>query len=528
MVGGGGGGGGDDRDDSSEVKLLLPSHGKPRVNRSAASAPSLSLDGGGGGGGGGGNGGNGGNGGGGGPETTCMRKLNTRVLSLLFLVAMMCYIDRTNLAFASVSMTADLGFNAQVYGLGSGLFFVGYSLSMVPAQLALLRVGAPRALSAIVIAWGAAAMAFSALRGPGEFYLLRALLGVFESGAFPAMWFYINSWYPPAHITVSYSVIEAAVGAANCLAAPLAAGLLLLDGLWGIEGWRILFFAEGVPSVALGVLLWHALPRHVHDARFLTPSERAWLSAASAGARKHAEQAEALGARRMLWDAVTNPRLWLITAAGIMKNAAINGVLFFAPKLVDAVLSGSAVEIVVRPAAAAAAAAAAGGGGPRRALLAAVAAPATAGVRAAMLTAVPFVLAAAAAVWLSRRASERGDRCGHMAVPWAASSAAFLLFGAAARHSAQLGFACLSVAVVTATAPNALLNTLASSVSAGPAQAVSLSVYNAVANVGGLVGPLSIGWLVHTTGVYTVAMQGLGLLMACAACLVWWMRRWGL
>jgi len=121
-------------------------------------------------------------------EASCVRKLNRNVLTVLFAVAMMCYIDRTNLAFASVSMTADLGFNAQVYGLGSGLFFVGYSLSMVPAQLILLRIGTARALSGIVTAWGATAMAFSFLSGERQFYLLRLLLGAFESGAFPAIW----------------------------------------------------------------------------------------------------------------------------------------------------------------------------------------------------------------------------------------------------------------------------------------------------------------------------------------------------
>ena len=321
-------------------------------------------------------------------EASTLRKLNRRVLAALFAVAMLCYIDRTNLAFASVSMTSDLGFNAQVYGLGSGLFFVGYSLSMVPAQLALLRLGAPRALALIVTAWGLTAMAFCTLQGERQFYLLRLLLGVAESGAFPAIWcgglalfdgrggvhdvvgrvgvcaagvarasrrqhnyltkhqhrhqhqhqistskhhhkntqrFYINSWFPPSATTLAYSVVEAAVGAANCAAAPLAAALLTLDGAWGMRGWRILFFVEGMPSVLLGLFIFQALPRHVHQARFLTPPERAWLAAASAGARRGAEAAEALSARRMVGEALRNGRLWAIMAVGVMKNAAMTG-----------------------------------------------------------------------------------------------------------------------------------------------------------------------------------------------------------
>jgi hypothetical protein len=156
-------------------------------------------------------------------------------------------------------------------------------------------------------------------------------------------------------------------------------------------------------------------------------------------------------------------------------------VLFFAPKLVDAIMSGSAVDIAagaaakgVRAHAPRAAAAASS-----RALLAHAPPPTAAGVRAALLTAVPFVLAAAAAVWLGKRSQEKGERCRHMAVPWFISALMFLLFSSAASHSPQAGFVCLTLAVVTATSPNALLNTLASSVSQGPAQAVSLSLYNA-------------------------------------------------
>lgn len=167
------------------------------------------------------------------------------------------------------------------------------------------------------------------------------------------------------------------MGAANCLAAPMAAALLMLDGLFGLHGWQILFFVEvcvrgrgaalpwlcgrlarrgaawvarlprapfarappltpgphplrpaapqGLPSVLLGALIWRSLPRAVHDARFLSSTERAWLAAASSPARRHAEQAESLGGRRMLRDALSNGRLWAIMGVGVMKNAALNG-----------------------------------------------------------------------------------------------------------------------------------------------------------------------------------------------------------
>jgi hypothetical protein len=115
-------------------------------------------------------------------------------------------------------MTSDLGFNAQVYGLGSGLFFVGYSLSMIPAQLILLRVGTPRALAFIVTAWGATAMLFSCIAGKTQFYVLRLMLGAFESGAFPAIWWVVAVWLGSSrHFCMS---MQAAVDKLTAAAAP--------------------------------------------------------------------------------------------------------------------------------------------------------------------------------------------------------------------------------------------------------------------------------------------------------------------
>ena len=235
--------------------------------------------------------------------------------------------------------------------------------------------------------------------------------------------------------------------------------------------------------------------------------------------------------------------------------------LFFAPKLVDAIINGGAVDVrssgagrgissggggggggglsssglssgSISSLAAANATTAAGAlraGAGRRALLGGAAlSPSAAGAQAALLTAVPFVLAALTALWLGKRAQERGDRCRHMAVPWALSALLFVLFGPAAAHSPALGFATLTAAVASSMGANALLNMLASAVSAGPSQAVSLSIYNAVANIGGLIGPVFVGFAVHHTGVYSAAMAGLGLLLLGAAALVWRMRAWGL
>ena len=117
-----------------------------------------------------------------------LQRMNRHLLPVFLAMATLCYIDRTNLAFASLQLNKDLAFTPEVYGLGSGLFFVGYSLSMIPSQLVLMRIGAPKWLSIIVSCWGLAAMSFAFIKTKQQFYVLRMLLGVAESGAFPGMW----------------------------------------------------------------------------------------------------------------------------------------------------------------------------------------------------------------------------------------------------------------------------------------------------------------------------------------------------
>lgn len=223
------------------------------------------------------------------------RKVNWKILPLFSLIAGFCYLDRTNLAFASLQLNRDLGFNAQVYGLGSGMFFLGYSLFMVPSNMIMVKVGAPRWLGLLVVTWGLVAACFAALSSPTEFYTLRFLLGVAEAGAFPGMWFYLYMFYPPELMTMPLAVLEAAVSTANVLSAPLAAALLQLQGAGGMAGWQWLFLIEGLGTTALGLCTAALLPLGLATATFLTSSERSWLAQRVGGASAGEKQAPSQG-----------------------------------------------------------------------------------------------------------------------------------------------------------------------------------------------------------------------------------------
>lgn len=160
-------------------------------------------------------------------------KVSRKILPIFFTMVIFNYIDRTNLAFASIQLNKQLGFTASVYGLGSGLFFLGYGLCQVPSNLVLMRVGAPIWLSVVIVSWGICATCFCTITSTAGFYTLRLLLGVTEAGAFPGMWFYLAQWYPEDRITAPYALMEAAMCLSHTIAAPLAAVLLSFDGWLG-------------------------------------------------------------------------------------------------------------------------------------------------------------------------------------------------------------------------------------------------------------------------------------------------------
>lgn len=303
------------------------------------------------------------------------------------------------------------------------------------------------------------------------------------------------------------------------------------------------------------------------------PQDKAWLAQTMSSHKKHVQEAEAQGFWRLLLDAASNRKVWITGCAALLKNAAMVGILFWAPIIVHAMLKGGQVDF----GATASVSTAVGGHGHRhlmssftsvvvepagqqhpqfllqqqtRSLLGAAAAvlPASGspavgvattpaagaggassgerGVAAVLLTAIPFICASGCAVWLGHRSQQRREKCKHVAVPYALAAVLFLIFPSIASIGGTLAFLCLTAAITSLTAPNAILNTIASAVSAGPSSAISLALYNAIGNLGGLVGPWLIGRVVQATGLYASALQLLGVMVALAGGLAWHMRGW--
>src|SRR6185437_9692351 len=189
-----------------------------------------------------------------------LRRVSFRILPLIFMMYICNFVDRTNVAMAALQMNRDLHFSSSAYGLGAGIFFIGYAICEVPSNMILARVGASRWMARIMISWGLIASAMMFVRTPMHFYILRFLLGVAEAGFFPGIIYYLSQWFPTAARARATSWFTIAIPLSAVIGGPLGGALLGLDGLLRIAGWQWLFVCEGIPAVILGIVVLVALP----------------------------------------------------------------------------------------------------------------------------------------------------------------------------------------------------------------------------------------------------------------------------
>ena len=206
------------------------------------------------------------------------RKLNRRLLPFLVCLYVIAYIDRVNIGFAKLTMSEELGFSDSVYGLGAGIFFIGYFLFEIPSNLILQRVGVKFWIARIMIVWGLLASAMVVVNTPMQFYILRFLLGIAEAGFFPGIILYLTYWYPAPHRAKATATFMSAVALAGVIGGPIS-GLIMtyLDGVATLKGWQWLFLIEGLPAVILGVVVALYLENSPKEARWLTETECGWL-----------------------------------------------------------------------------------------------------------------------------------------------------------------------------------------------------------------------------------------------------------
>jgi MFS transporter, ACS family, tartrate transporter len=210
-------------------------------------------------------------------ERQTMRQIYLRLLPFCFVLYFICYLDRVNIGFASLTMNKDIGLSSYVFGLGAGAFFWGYFLLEVPSNLILEKVGASRWIGRIMIGWGIVSGCFVFTQGPISFFILRFTLGLAEAGFFPGMILYFTYWFPTHHRARIVAGFMAAIPVSIGLGAPVSTAFLELDGVLGLAGWKWLFLGEAAPALIFGVICWFYLTDRPAHAKWLSPESKAWL-----------------------------------------------------------------------------------------------------------------------------------------------------------------------------------------------------------------------------------------------------------
>lgn len=259
------------------------------------------------------------------------RKVTARLMPFLLVCFALACIDRYNIGMAQLRMRHDLGFTDLVYGLGAGMFFVGYVLFELPSNLLLARIGVRKTLLRIMVCWGLTSAATLFVRTPAQFYAARFLLGVFEAGFFPGILLYLTYWYPPTRLARVSAYFLSAGAVAGLVTSPLSAWIIVhLDGLHGWRGWQWMFAIEGLPSTVLGVAAYLYLDDGPQQAAWLSPHERALIVANVHRARPDAGGTRGGALRRIL----TNRAVYRLGAVYFSLMWVAFGLAFWGPALI--------------------------------------------------------------------------------------------------------------------------------------------------------------------------------------------------
>lgn len=393
------------------------------------------------------------------------RKVALRLVPFLCICYLAAYLDRVNVGFAKLNMLSDLGWSNTVYGLGAGIFFLGYVIFEVPSNILLHRVGAKLWIARIMLTWGLLGGAMAFVTTPTQFYILRFLLGVAEAGFIPGVLLYLTYWFPAAWRGRIIALFLAAIPMSNIIGGPLSGWILAsMSDVGGLRGWQWLFIIETSPSILLGIAILKFLDNRVDDARWLNADEKARIKAdlaAETAAGAGTQHASALGALR-------SGRVWMLGVAYFCIASAIYITSFWMPTLVKQLGFANPLHI-------------------------------------GLLTAIPYSVAIVAMFYGNASADRHGERRWHTAVPCivAAIGLAVVATPGIGVMAAMFGLVLCAAGASTA---QAAFWTLPPAFLTGAGAAAGIALVNSLGNVAGMASTSLVGWLTDLTGTPNVSL----------------------
>jgi ACS family tartrate transporter-like MFS transporter len=399
------------------------------------------------------------------------RTVAWRLAPLLMVCYFVAFLDRVNVSFAALTMNADLGFDSTVFGLGAGIFFLGYFIFEVPSNLVLERVGARVWIARIMFSWGLVSAAMALVWNEPSFYVGRFLLGAAEAGFFPGVVLYLTYWFAAEHRARMVGLFMAAIPISGVIGSPVSGWLLGLEGTLGLHGWQWLFILEGLPSMLLGVVVWRYLTDRPSEAEWLTANERERLATTLERERAHRDSVR----KYRLGEALTNGRVLALGVLYLGLVTGLYGVTFWLPQIVKGFGGLSNLEV-------------------------------------GFIAALPTLAAAIAMVAWTRHSDLTRERPWHVALP-AFAGCLGLIASAIVRDPIPSSIA-LSVALIGIYAAIATSWTLPTAFLTGTAAGRGLALINSIGNLGGFAGPYFMGWIKTATGEYSLALVIIGIGLA--------------
>jgi ACS family tartrate transporter-like MFS transporter len=391
-------------------------------------------------------------------ETATIRKLRIRLLPFLFVLFMVAFIDRINLGFAALTMNRELAITSQQFGFAAGIFFWGYFLFEVPSNLILHQIGARVWIARILVTWGAVATLTGFVQSANQLYIARFALGLAEAGYFPGVVLYLGYWFRQREKAQAIALILTGIPLASVLGAPIS-GVILDHVHWfGLSSWRWLLILEGLPAVTCAYLAKLWLPNGPDEARFLTRKEMAWTTE-----QLELEEREKTGAQSLsVLQTLITPRVWHLACIGFASGFGGYTFIFWLPQILKSAVGGRS------------------------------------NTKVGMLVMIPNLLGLIAMILVSRHSDRRLERRYHMAASVALSGIAMLLLGTP--RSPFFSVVLFSAVAIGSYSFLPIFFSMPGEFLTGFSAAAGIALVTSVANLGGFVGPYTVGLIRQKTG----------------------------
>jgi len=400
-------------------------------------------------------------------EARTMRSVSWRLMPFLLAAYVICYIDRVNIGFAALQMNKAVGIDPKTFGLGAGIFFIGYFILEVPSNLALERFGASKWIARIMITWGLASGAFALIGGPMSFLVLRFLLGAAEAGFFPGVILYLTYWYPSVYRAKIVGIFMVAIPVAGMIGSPVSGAVLGMDGFLGLGGWQWIFILEALPAIALGIYAFVGLTDRPEHATWLARDEREWLAGVLEVERTRAPKV----GHTSVWKVMVNKHVLIMALVYSGAAGASTSLALWMPQLVKPF--------------------------------------GLTNFETGLVNAIPFAIAAVWMILWGRSSDRTGERVWHNALPLAWMVAAMILTFFA--HSLWTIVPLLTLVAAGTYASKGPFWALSSEWLGAGAAAAGLAQINALGNLASFFFNYMIGWIRDETGSYAAALMPIAI-----------------